>query len=146
MPLGLACPPSSLSSPHPRFFLQQESSPQGTAIANPLFDRTILGLGRCLPAPFQWEIFFNCEYHSAVCLIKGALESLDQQGFIVCVLVPSSGSTFAGEPGHTGEICVSKKSSNPVFSSKPSILPSNWESLPSGFGGVGGLGNRSMLM
>uniref|UniRef100_A0A2N9FIS8 Uncharacterized protein n=1 Tax=Fagus sylvatica TaxID=28930 RepID=A0A2N9FIS8_FAGSY len=38
MPLGLACPPSSLSSPHPRLFLQQESSPQGTAIANPLFD------------------------------------------------------------------------------------------------------------
>uniref|UniRef100_A0A2N9ESI3 Uncharacterized protein n=1 Tax=Fagus sylvatica TaxID=28930 RepID=A0A2N9ESI3_FAGSY len=38
MPLGLACPPSSLSSPHPRLFLQQESSSQGTATANPLFD------------------------------------------------------------------------------------------------------------
>uniref|UniRef100_A0A2N9HBS5 Uncharacterized protein n=1 Tax=Fagus sylvatica TaxID=28930 RepID=A0A2N9HBS5_FAGSY len=54
-----------------------------------------------------------------------------------------------GELGHIEGICVPKELRprlSRIFSSKPSILLSNWGSLPSGFGSVGGLGSGSMLM
>ena len=103
-----------------------------------------------------------------------ALESLDQQGFILCILghLPAvhlqvnhrvaSPIVFlkfrdfefgrhchVGELGHAREVRVLKElrlCMGQIFSSKPSILLSNWESLPFGFGGVGGLGSGSMLM
>jgi hypothetical protein len=111
---------------------------------------------------------FGCVPH------QGVLESLDQQGFIVCILghLPAEHlqvnhrvtppivllefrdfefgrHCHVGELRHIEGICVPKElrpCMSQIFSSKPSILLSNWESLPSGFGSVGGLGSGSMLM
>ena len=105
---------------------------------------------------------------------QGVLESLDQQGFIVCVLGHLSAAHLqvnhrvtppivllefgdfefgrhchVGELGHIEGICVPKElrpRMSRIFSSESSILLSNWGSLSLGFGSVGGLGSGSMLM
>jgi hypothetical protein len=105
-----------------------------------------------------------------MCALSGCLRKSGSLRFIVCVLghllavhlqvnhqvaPPIVLLEFRGlELGRhchvrnqdTLEKSVFRRGSSGTFSSKPSILPSNWESLPSGFGGVGGLGNKSMLM
>uniref|UniRef100_A0A2N9FUD8 Uncharacterized protein n=1 Tax=Fagus sylvatica TaxID=28930 RepID=A0A2N9FUD8_FAGSY len=152
MPLGLACPPSSLSSPHPRFFLQQESSPQGTVIAKPTIRsksnrsgaiwelNPLLSQGRYPPAPSNEKsssTVSTIRLHS----LSGYLEMSESATAHCRRMVPSSGSTFAGGSwGLLSHWAQASRRAGPFLLS-PSILPSNWESLPSGFGGVGGLGN-----